>query len=121
MNESILFFYQPPSPHMVDSLFRFAVPLLKSDCSKIREAIISGLGRTSPSSYRLGLFSFIFFLNQIIIFFPVFLEAYNICSPCCRDFIEEIHFLVREALDRRAEVSSLYIYYILIFTECCVH
>ena len=68
--------FQPPSPHMVDSLFRFTVPLLKSDCSKIRDAIIIGLGRTSPSSYR--------------------------------DFIEEIHFLCREALDRRAEVSETF-------------
>lgn len=46
---------QPPSPSMVDSLFRFAVPLLKSDCSDIREAVIIGLGRTSPCSYRWGL------------------------------------------------------------------
>ena len=43
---------QPPSPSIVDSLFRFAVPLLKSDCSDIREAVIVGLGRTSPCSYR---------------------------------------------------------------------
>ncbi|KAJ7393112.1 hypothetical protein OS493_008411 [Desmophyllum pertusum] len=56
---------------MVDSLFRFAVPLLKSDCSDIREAVIVGLGRTSPCSYR--------------------------------ELIEELHFLLREALDRRAE------------------
>ncbi|KAL9973951.1 hypothetical protein ACROYT_G020474 [Oculina patagonica] len=62
---------RPPSPSMVDSLFRFAVPLLKSDCSDIREAVIVGLGRTSPCSYR--------------------------------ELLEEIHFLLREALDRRAE------------------
>ncbi|KAJ7393114.1 hypothetical protein OS493_008413 [Desmophyllum pertusum] len=62
---------RPPSPSMVDSLFRFAVPLLKSDCSDIREAVIVGLGRTSPCSYR--------------------------------ELIEELHFLLREALDRRAE------------------
>ena len=43
---------QPPSPSMVDSLFRFAVPLLKSDVSDIREAVIVGLGRTNPCSYR---------------------------------------------------------------------
>lgn len=62
---------RPPSPNMVDSLFRFAVPLLKSDCSDIREAVIVGLGRTSPSSFR--------------------------------ELLEELLFLLREALDRRAE------------------
>ncbi|KAJ7393101.1 hypothetical protein OS493_008400 [Desmophyllum pertusum] len=43
----------------------------RSDCSDIREAVIVGLGRTSPCSYR--------------------------------ELIEELHFLLREALDRRAE------------------
>lgn len=51
-NVVLFFLSQPPSPSMVDSLFRFAVPLLKSDCSDIREAVIVGLGRTSPCSYR---------------------------------------------------------------------
>ncbi|XP_032237485.2 protein furry homolog isoform X2 [Nematostella vectensis] len=62
---------RPPSPCMVDSLFRFAIPLLKTDCSVIRDAVITSLGRISPISYR--------------------------------DFLEEIHFFAREALDRRAE------------------
>ena len=51
-HKRFLFVSQPPSPSMVDSLFRFAVPLLKSDCFDIREAVIVGLGRTSPCSYR---------------------------------------------------------------------
>lgn len=62
---------RPPSPSMVDSLFRFAVPLLKSDVSDIREAVIVGLGRTNPCSYR--------------------------------EFLDELNFLLREGLDRRAE------------------
>ncbi|XP_029213132.2 LOW QUALITY PROTEIN: protein furry homolog [Acropora millepora] len=62
---------RPPSPSMVDSLFRFAVPLLKSDVSDVREAVIIGLGRTSPCSYR--------------------------------EFLEEVQFLLRECLERRAE------------------
>ncbi|XP_068703466.1 protein furry homolog-like isoform X2 [Montipora foliosa] len=62
---------RPPSPSMMDSLFRFAVPLLKSDVSDIREAVIIGLGRTSPCSYR--------------------------------EFLDELQFLLREGLDRRAE------------------
>ena len=53
VSELLLVEPQPPSPGMVDGLFRSVIPHIRSECSQVRDAVITGLGWTSPCSYRL--------------------------------------------------------------------
>lgn len=84
--------------------------MMRSESMDITESLVLGLGRTNPVAFRLKIYIiFIISIDKILIFLYT-TERNNLHGRILhfRELMEELNPIIKEALERRPEVSVLY-------------
>ncbi len=80
---------------------------MRSESMDITESLVLGLGRTNPVAFRYTTLNVIHIYTLVHLFIYFFLVYLHVSFLSFRELIEELNPIIKEALERRPEVSAL--------------
>ena len=81
--------------------------MMRSESMDITESLVLGLGRTNPVAFRYTILSMIHILTLLCLLLYTCLVYLPLPFLSFRELIEELNPIIKEALERRPEVSAV--------------
>lgn len=81
--------------------------MMRSESMDITESLVLGLGRTNPVAFRYTTLNMIHTHSLVYLFGGFFYLYLHVTFPSFRELIEELNPIIKEALERRPEVSAV--------------
>lgn len=82
--------------------------MMRSESMDITESLVLGLGRTNPVAFRYTTLNVIHIYTHLsTLFYILFFVYLHVSFLSFRELIEELNPIIKEALERRPEVSAV--------------